>query len=625
MKKLLILLALPLLFSACLKDDEDKFSKSATERIEAAVKEAITVLQGAENGWRMEMYPEKERIYGGYTLFLKFNADNTVVASGENFGAGKTDKSLYAVKAENGPVLTFDTNNEIIHYFSSPTTGAELGVGTANGGLEGDSDFVVMEASADFVKLKGTKTNNYAYLYPIEPGVNWTTELQAYIDAGDNMSLTYNRCVVGGNTYSIDTETMLNNFTSRAFKIAYTPSAPGEDGSVSTTEVIKAPYICTKTGVKFYSPLTIGNATISEMTFKENYYLESEDGSVKIYSPQPIHSANKLTIGVSDITFSSATISLTPTVASEYYYFDVYEKSEISGMSDIGFIKTRLSELNAKGADDVISNYAQKGAVTYPLEDEFSPETDYVVAGFGIAVSEGVVLGTTQLFKKEFTTAEMPPLDEAYAAWLGTWTVTSDSSEKTNSPVTFDVAIHVKVPNKSYSIKGWSITTMRTSYAGIGNITADGKIAIAGDQTIASLPDGRTFKWICRFKYSGGYNVISGVETALTLTLDAGKNTATGVGYSATHPSLGAWQATTMDFFLFAATGGGYWPYNPAPGFTEDNYPVGPYKLTKKSSSTTAMKARTAGYVERNHSFQRSVMPNLSAVMNTNANAVMLK
>ena len=146
MKKILILLALPLLFNSCLKDDEDKFSKSATERIEEAVKEAITVLQGAENGWRMELYPEGERIYGGYTLFLKFNTDNTVVASSENFAAGKTESSYYSVVAESGPVLAFDTNNDIIHFYSSPTTGAELGIGTSNGGLEGDSDFIVMEA-----------------------------------------------------------------------------------------------------------------------------------------------------------------------------------------------------------------------------------------------------------------------------------------------------------------------------------------------------------------------------------------------------------------------------------------------------------------------------------------------
>ena len=113
----MILLALPLLFNSCLKDDEDKFSKSATERIEEAVKEAITVLQGAENGWRMELYPESERIYGGYTLFLKFNADNTVVASSENFAAGKTESSYYSVVAESGPVLAFDTNNDIIHFY----------------------------------------------------------------------------------------------------------------------------------------------------------------------------------------------------------------------------------------------------------------------------------------------------------------------------------------------------------------------------------------------------------------------------------------------------------------------------------------------------------------------------
>ena len=77
----------------------------------------------------MELYPEGERIYGGYTLFLKFNTDNTVVASSENFAAGKTESSDDSVVAESGPVLAaFDTNNDIIHFYSSPTTGAELGV-----------------------------------------------------------------------------------------------------------------------------------------------------------------------------------------------------------------------------------------------------------------------------------------------------------------------------------------------------------------------------------------------------------------------------------------------------------------------------------------------------------------
>lgn len=469
MKKILILLALPLLFNSCLKDDEDKFSKSATERIEEAVKEAITVLQGAENGWRMELYPESERIYGGYTLFLKFNADNTVVASSENFAAGKTESSYYSVVAESGPVLAFDTNNDIIHFYSSPTTGAELGIGTSNGGLEGDSDFIVMEASADFVKLKGRKTNNYAYLYPIEAGVNWKTELQSYQDAAAKMDLIYTRCVVDGVAYPIDWEMRLNNFSSRVFRISYTP-APGDDGSVSAGEVVKAPFVFTETGLKFYSPLTIGNATVSEMTFKEDYYFENEDGSVKIYSPKPVRSNNKLTINPADITFSSATVNVTPSVATDYYYFDVYEKADLEGESDMAIIKSLISEMNSLvgtyTADFIVSALGKKGAASEIFED-LSSETDHVVIGFGIVATENVVLATTDLFRKEFTTEKAPELDEAYAAWLGTWTVTSTTSMKSAKPISFDVTFSTKVANTNFALTGWAISAYRDRFPAI--------------------------------------------------------------------------------------------------------------------------------------------------------------
>lgn len=71
MKRLLILLGLPLVLSSCLLNEEDKFPKSATERMNEAIEQAENVLQGAVNGWRVELYPEKSRIYGGYTMFLE--------------------------------------------------------------------------------------------------------------------------------------------------------------------------------------------------------------------------------------------------------------------------------------------------------------------------------------------------------------------------------------------------------------------------------------------------------------------------------------------------------------------------------------------------------------------------
>lgn len=612
MKKLLILLALPLLFNSCLKDDEDKFPKSASERLEAAVNEAIAVLQGAENGWRMELYPENERIYGGYTLFLKFNPDNSVVASSEYFGANNTKTSYYSIVAESGPVLAFDTHNEIIHFYSSPTTGAELGIGTSNGGLEGDFDFVVMEATADHVKLKGRKTNNYAYLYPLEAGVSWKSEMQSYVDAADKMDLIYTRCVADGITYPIDWEMRLNNFTSRVFRISYTPSV-GEDGSVSTAEVIKAPFIFTETGIKFYSPLTIGNAAVSEMTFKENYYFESEDGSVKIYSPKPVHSNNRLTIDPTEITFSSATVNVTPTVGTDYYYLDVYEKSDLEGQSDKKIISSLITEMNSLvgkyTADDVVSQLGKKGAAS-KIFDDLSSETDYVVIGFGFVATENVVLATTDLFKKEFTTEKSPELDEAYAAWLGTWTVTSTSSTYTKKPLTFDVIFKQKVANASYSVEGWTASIFRdepdqSPYFPVATFN-EGGFYFANGQTFGKFNTSNgtaTLTYCCFFTLAGKNYYSSQTEfkdgspfVSLYGTMNSNKQSAVVKGAEVNYGDDGTATMDYADFMYLLDSGKGAMGVIPGEGFKyttpegeDTDFPIGPYTLKKKSPASSSV------------------------------------
>ena len=120
MKRLLILLGLPLVLSSCLLNEEDKF---ATERMNEAIEQAENVLQGAVNGWRVELYPEKSRIYGGYTMFLKFSSDGKVTAASENFDPAQTDESYYSVEPDNGPMLPFNTYNEIIHSIRMPGPG----------------------------------------------------------------------------------------------------------------------------------------------------------------------------------------------------------------------------------------------------------------------------------------------------------------------------------------------------------------------------------------------------------------------------------------------------------------------------------------------------------------------
>lgn len=598
MKKLLIFSLFSALFVSCLKEEDDKFSQSASERLEAAVAEAKTALQSAANGWHMEIYPAADCIYGGYNVFLKFNADGTVVAASENFAASQTATSYYTVEGESGAVLSFDTYNEIFHFYSSPSTGAEQGIGTANGGLEGDSDFVVMEASPEFIKLKGRKSGNYAYMYPLETS-DWTTEMQAYIDAGGNMDVNCTTCTVDGVEYPVTKQSSLNNFTSRVFTIAYTPE--GEDAEV---QEIDAPYVCTKTGIRFYEPVTIGSKTVSEMTFKEDYYFENEDGSVRISGAEPIRSDNQFTIEISDLTYSSVTVSVTPTIDDEYYQWAVFPKSSIAAMSDKSIMRALVDELNmyleyGYGASTILSELAYIGPSTGTFADQLSPETEYVAVAFGLALLEdgSAFTSTTDLFKKEFTSAEMPELDENYAAWLGTWEVTSTTSEVTKTPQTMNVTIDVKIPNLSYSITGLGITTLRNIYPIVADYDSEtGGFSISNGQEVG-VTGNYDITYICLVRYNGSYTIVTGDYIGMDAEMGADKTTAVLAGRSVTITGGITLPIIGMDFFALSGTS--YARFYADDGYTDFDYATGPFTMSKVGTRAVAAQPQPQAHVLR--------------------------
>ena len=104
MKKIFwLLLTLPFVFQSCLKDDEDIFPDSAADRMDKALKLNKEVLIGASNGWIMEYFPEKTQKYGGYTILVKFDANDDVTVSTERGGAGVTETSMYELIGDSGP------------------------------------------------------------------------------------------------------------------------------------------------------------------------------------------------------------------------------------------------------------------------------------------------------------------------------------------------------------------------------------------------------------------------------------------------------------------------------------------------------------------------------------------
>ena len=275
------LLSALMLFS-CTPEVEDLFDDSAANRVDAALEQHQDVLKSAKNGWLMEYYPEAQQLYGGFNLLVSFT-DDKVTFSGENAEPEDKVTSSYSLKQSAGPVLTFDSYNEVFHYFSNPDASVS-GFGSNGIGMGGDFEFLIMKATADSVILKGKKTGNKIVMTPFPESVNWAEYLSKIVQVKEKFSFTNFEYKSQGKSIPVKAVNRLLLFT-------YTD----EDGGEVT---VKAPFILKETGYKLYRPLTILGDTINEFTFKSEGgqdYFEADNGVSKLLVVYP--PLNELLVG----------------------------------------------------------------------------------------------------------------------------------------------------------------------------------------------------------------------------------------------------------------------------------------------------------------------------------------
>lgn len=164
-KYLVIIGLLAATFAACSRDEESLFEKPAAIRAQEAIDNAFIVLTSAENGWEMAYFPNLEASAKGYNMVLKFNKNGNVSVTAKNATTTgnkiMTDTaSTWAVKSDYGPILTFDTYNDVFHAFSDPK-----GDGA---GLLGDYEFLILKATPELVLLKGKKHSAYTVMRPMK-------------------------------------------------------------------------------------------------------------------------------------------------------------------------------------------------------------------------------------------------------------------------------------------------------------------------------------------------------------------------------------------------------------------------------------------------------------------------
>jgi len=144
-----------LLFSSCSRTEPDLFDKSAAERLNESVENIVDLLCSAENGWVFNYFPNNDT--EGYTYIMKFSPYYKVTMAALNKYVPKytESESDWDVIGDMGPVLTFNTYNDIFHLFADPMA---PGASEADGvGLNGDYEFLVLSKTNDVIILKGKK------------------------------------------------------------------------------------------------------------------------------------------------------------------------------------------------------------------------------------------------------------------------------------------------------------------------------------------------------------------------------------------------------------------------------------------------------------------------------------
>ena len=185
-----MLLGSALAFTGCAGEEEDLFDKSAAVRLNEASELYSSRLEAQPNGWAMQLYPttQNEAPYGnGYLVLMDFNSDHSVLVAMNNTLTGDSymeDRSGWEVITDDGPVLTFNTKNSVMHLFSEPedvsSTGTKDDPNDETGvGIGGDYEFIIVDAPEDasYMMLKGKKRGTYNLLTPVEEGVVYSDYL----------------------------------------------------------------------------------------------------------------------------------------------------------------------------------------------------------------------------------------------------------------------------------------------------------------------------------------------------------------------------------------------------------------------------------------------------------------
>ena len=306
---LFLMAAAATLNTACTFEQEDFFEESASLRINHLNEhlKARLVNQSAEgqNGWVIQYFVAGTDDYDfeGFNLFGRFYQNEKVtLASNHRFlRNGNANKytehtSSYEMLAEQGPVLSFNTWNDILTVFVDPVSPSSAPGTIVNDGegMNGDNNFVLKANNENDILFSGERHSAEIRFVPCdrswEDYIAATAELKSKI-ATNTLSSYY---VING------TDTM---YIAGLYKGVFVY------GERLVDPLNKKTLSCvfTPKGFRTNHADSLGNSAFQEFTLAEdNSCLLNEDGAIKVIACWDNYIVNRTTVWNLDESLFSA-------------------------------------------------------------------------------------------------------------------------------------------------------------------------------------------------------------------------------------------------------------------------------------------------------------------------------
>lgn len=239
---------------SCQMKEAPVFEDPASTRMEKFLDHFQEVLSNPAggNGWYMAYFTEQDKTQGGSIYTIQFDkpakGEATIFHEDVTPAEGWGDTCNYKLTRDDGPVLSFDTYNVAMHYFSTSSSEYYQSRG-------GDFEFELMSACADSVVMRGKRSRNIFKMFPLEePSDTYIEKIQKM-----NMDLTVGLVEAEISGGLIEMSLDLGN---RTITIGRKDATPDEQVSV--------PYMITPTGFRLYEPLYFQGVRFSEFEYDQD-------------------------------------------------------------------------------------------------------------------------------------------------------------------------------------------------------------------------------------------------------------------------------------------------------------------------------------------------------------------